>query len=208
MYCVACVSRAGKTGAALVTAGFAVALMLAGAAPAYAIPSPELVVGSLSSISQLIALGSALLGGGAAAFGARALSRGKGPKVSPWPVRIAFGFMIVFAASAALNTYQYITQRNENQSRLEANLQRPMPNVGGQALDPTLKEVSYGEQLRHPRGISTADLEKVVEAKARGEADDMILLDIRESAETEMGTCRARRSCASPTLPKPIWISR
>src|SRR3954467_7179164 len=78
MYCVACVSRAGKTGAALVTAGFAVALMLAGAAPAYAIPSPELVVGSLSSISQLIALGSALLGGGAAAFGARALSRGKG----------------------------------------------------------------------------------------------------------------------------------
>src|SRR4051812_3845461 len=202
MYCVACVSRAGKTGAALVTAGFAVALMLAGAAPAYAIPSPELVVGSLSSISQLIALGSALLGGGAAAFGARALSRGKGATVSPWPVRIAFGFMIVFAASAALNTYQYITQRNENQSRLEANLQRPMPNIGGQALDPTLKEVSYGEQLRHPRGISTADLEKVVEAKARGEANDFILLDIRESAETEMGTLPGAQIVRFPDIAK------
>src|SRR4051812_44373429 len=104
MFRVPCVSRAGKTGAALV--GVAVAMMVAGADPAYAIPSPELVVGSLSSISQLIALGSAILGGGAAAFGARALSRGKGAKVSPWPVRIAFGFMIVFAASAALNTYQ------------------------------------------------------------------------------------------------------
>ena len=64
MYRVACVSRAGNTGAAVVTAGFAIALMVAGAEPAYAIPSPELVVGSLSSISQLIALGSAILGGG------------------------------------------------------------------------------------------------------------------------------------------------
>src|SRR4051812_26577943 len=91
MYRVKAVNHAGRSGAAIVTIAFFGVLF--GAAPAYAIPSPELVVGSLSSISQLIALASAILGGGAAAFGARAMSHGKtGAQASPWPMRIAFGF--------------------------------------------------------------------------------------------------------------------
>ena len=44
----------------------AVALSLLGTGQAFAIPSPELVVGSFVSLSQLFALLSALLGGGAA----------------------------------------------------------------------------------------------------------------------------------------------
>ena len=40
--------------------------------PSYAIPSPDLVVGSISSISQLIALASAMIGGGAVVVGVRA----------------------------------------------------------------------------------------------------------------------------------------
>jgi hypothetical protein len=181
------VSNAGMSGAVMFTA--AALVVVIGTVPAYAIPSPELVVGSLSSISQLIALASAILGGGAAAFGARAISRGKtGAQASPWPMRIAFGFMIVFMASAALNTYQYTAYRSEKQTRLEVNLQRPMPNIGGKSLDATLKEVSYGDQLKHPRGIGTGDLEALLNAQMRGERDDVVLLDIRESAETEMGT--------------------
>ena len=56
----------------------AAAALVIGTQPAFAIPSPELVVGSLSSISQLIALVSAILGGGAVAVGARAARRGQG----------------------------------------------------------------------------------------------------------------------------------
>src|SRR4051794_14530383 len=44
----------------------AVVLCLIGSGQAFAIPSPELVVGSFVSISQLLALMSAVLGGGAA----------------------------------------------------------------------------------------------------------------------------------------------
>src|SRR3954447_10065277 len=44
----------------------AFALCLLGTGQAFAIPSPELVVGSFVSISQLFALASAILGGGAA----------------------------------------------------------------------------------------------------------------------------------------------
>ena len=117
-------------------------------------------------------------------------------------MRIAFGFMIVFMASAALNTYQYTTQRNERQTRLEANLQRPMPNIAGKSLDATLKEVSYGDQLKHPRGIATGDLEALLNAKMRGERDDVIFLDIRESAETEMGTLPGAQIVRFPDIAK------
>ena len=36
--------------------------------------------------------------------------------------------------------------------------------------------------------ISSEELEKLLEAKARGEMPNTFLLDIRETAETEMGT--------------------
>ena len=44
----------------------AIGLSLIGAGSAFAIPSPELIVGSFVSLSQLFALASAILGGGAA----------------------------------------------------------------------------------------------------------------------------------------------
>src|SRR5947209_19875151 len=55
--------------------GIVVALLLDASTPAAAIPSPELVVGSFTSISQLVALLSAMLGGGAAFAGLRAKAR-------------------------------------------------------------------------------------------------------------------------------------
>src|SRR3954467_5590353 len=117
MYCVACVSRAGKTGAALVTAGFAVALMLAGAAPALAIPSPELIVGSLSSISQLIALVSALLGGGAVVAGVKA--RGGASGIA---AKTALGVIAVLMIALGVLAYFYVSQQTAERSRLEATL--------------------------------------------------------------------------------------
>src|SRR5215471_9073585 len=51
--------------------------------PAFAIPSPELVVGSFTSISQLIALASALIGGGATLAAIRLRGRNRGQPASP-----------------------------------------------------------------------------------------------------------------------------
>jgi rhodanese-related sulfurtransferase/membrane protein insertase Oxa1/YidC/SpoIIIJ/phosphohistidine swiveling domain-containing protein len=167
----------------------ALALWLAGTNQAFAIPSPELVVGSFVSLSQLFALASAILGGGAAYATMRVKRRGGSAEMSRGLLYTSIGLFAVLAVSIGANIYQYVTDANARQERLEATLTRPMPKGGGgKSLDATLKEVSYGDQLKHPRGISSDEMEKVLEAKARGELPDTFLLDIRETAETEMGT--------------------
>jgi rhodanese-related sulfurtransferase len=166
-------------------------------APAFAIPSPELVVGSLSSISQLVALVSALLGGGAAVMGLRARSKGGLSRGMVWSV---VGLFVVLAGALSVLVYLYMDLRAERTARLEATLTRPMPNIGGRSLDPMLKEVGYGDQQKHPRGIHTDELEKLLEAKARGERQDTILVDIRETAETEMGGLPGSRTVRFPDL--------
>ncbi|AMN43849.1 PEP/pyruvate-binding domain-containing protein [Rhodoplanes sp. Z2-YC6860] len=167
----------------------AFALWLAGTNQAFAIPSPELVVGSFVSLSQLFALASAILGGGAAYATMRVRRRGGSAEMSRGLLYTAGGLFAVLVVSIGVNIYQYVTDSNARQARLEATLTKAMPKgAGGKSLDASLKEVSYDEQLRNPRGISTEDMEKVLEAKARGELPNTFLLDIRESAETEMGT--------------------
>ena len=171
-----------------------------GTGQAFAIPSPELVVGSFVSISQLFALASAVLGGGAAYATMRARKRGGSAEMSRGLLYTALGLFAVMCVSIGLNIWQYVTDSNARQARLEATLTRPMPKSGGAALDPTLKEVSYAEQLRNPRGISTEEMEKLLEARARGERQDTILLDIRETAETEMGTMPGAKTIRFPDV--------
>lgn len=184
-----CIRRfAGAAAFTLMSTVGALALCLIGSREAFAIPSPELVVGSFVSISQLFALASAVLGGGAAYATMRARKRGGSAEMSRGLLYTAAGLFAVLAVSVGVNIWQYVTDSNARQARLEATLTRPMPKSGGTALDSTLKEVSYAEQQRNPRGISTDEMEKLLEARARGERQDTILLDIRETAETEMGT--------------------
>jgi rhodanese-related sulfurtransferase/membrane protein insertase Oxa1/YidC/SpoIIIJ/phosphohistidine swiveling domain-containing protein len=183
-----CIRRfAGAAAFTVMTTFGALALSLLGTGEAFAIPSPELVVGSFVSLSQLFALASAVLGGGAAYATMRAKKRGGSAQMSRGLLYTAGGLFFVMCVSVGVNIWQYVTDSNARQARLEATLTRPMPKSGGAALDPTLKEVSYAEQQRNPRGISTGDLEKLLQAKARGEQPNTFLLDIRENAETEMG---------------------
>jgi rhodanese-related sulfurtransferase/membrane protein insertase Oxa1/YidC/SpoIIIJ/phosphohistidine swiveling domain-containing protein len=162
-----------------------VAVVLAGTGSAFAIPSPELIVGSFTSISQLFALGSALLGGGAAVATMRMRARGAQARTT---FAIMVGALVVLAVSIGLNVYQYVSYRADKQARLEATLTRPMPNIAGRSLDPALKEVSYDDQLRNPRGIGTEDAERLLAETLRGEHPDVVFLDIRETPETEMGS--------------------
>jgi rhodanese-related sulfurtransferase/membrane protein insertase Oxa1/YidC/SpoIIIJ/phosphohistidine swiveling domain-containing protein len=179
----------------------ALIICLAGTGSAFAIPSPELVVGSFTSISQLFALGSALIGGGAAAATMRMRSRGaKGLARGFFAVTI--GALVLLIVSLGLNAYQYLSYKNEKQARLEATLARPMPNFGGRSLDPALKEASYDDQLKNSRGISTEELEDLLAASQRGERPDVMFLDIREAAETEMGSLPGATRIRFPDLAK------
>ena len=85
-------------------------LCLSGTEQAFAIPSPELVVGSFVSISQLFALASAVLGGGAAFATMRARKRGGSAEMSRGldlyrgrPVRRD-------VLSIGVNIWQYVTE--------------------------------------------------------------------------------------------------
>jgi rhodanese-related sulfurtransferase/membrane protein insertase Oxa1/YidC/SpoIIIJ/phosphohistidine swiveling domain-containing protein len=181
--CVASAAGVDSLRSASVRLAAGIAVVLAGTGSAFAIPSPELIVGSFTSISQLFALGSALLGGGAAV----ATMRARGAQ-SRTTFAILVGALVVLAASIGLNVYQYASYGAERQARLEGTLTRAMPSIAGRSLDPALKEVSYDEQLKHPRGIGTGDAEKLLAETLRGEHPEVVFLDIRETAEAEMGS--------------------
>src|SRR6266700_8128610 len=77
----------------------ALALWLAGINQAFAIPSPELVVGSFVSLSQLFALASAVLGGGAAFATMRARRRGGSAEMSRGLLYVSVVLFAVLAVS-------------------------------------------------------------------------------------------------------------
>ena len=179
-------------------AGAAV-IVLMGTVPALAIPSPELVVGSFTSISQLIALVSAIAGGGAAYATLRARRSGAG--ASRWPLIVAGALLLVATASICLNIYQYADYKNERQALLEDTLLRPSRTPGGLPIDPEVKELTYAQQQRHPLGMSTQEADDLLAAAARGERDDLVFLDVREAAEHEMGTLPGVRTVRYPDVP-------
>src|SRR4051794_5321768 len=143
-----CVRR--FAGAAFVSVFGAIAFSLFGTESAFAIPSPELVVGSFVSISQLFALAASVLGGGAAYATMRAKRRGGSAEMSRGLLYTAAGLFAVLAVSIGVNIWQYVSDANARQVRLEGALARPMPTVDGKSLDPTLKEVSYRDQQLSP----------------------------------------------------------
>ncbi len=149
------------------------------ASPASAIPSPELVIGSVASLSQFFAFGTALIGGGAVFAGRRsgALKNGQ--------LRASKGLMIgglvlllVSVVLAGLNLYQYQNAKQLRLTRLQATLNRPAV-----IRDANLRETSFVAQSQDPLGISTQDA-----ARALASGEDILFVDVRESAENLVGT--------------------
>ena len=174
-------SGIGYTAAAFLLLAFS-------ATPSYAIPSPDLVVGSISSISQLIALASAMIGGGAVVVGVRAGANSSGSgRAARIAWRVAIAAIVLTCLSVAGNYYQYSKQHSDRQARLEAAILRPTVTTDGRTLDPDLKETSYSDQARSPRGISTEQMATLLSEKQRGLDPDDVLLDVRETAETATG---------------------
>lgn len=180
----------------------ALALCLLGSDQAFAIPSPELVVGSFVSISQLFALASAVLGGGAAYATMRARRRGGSAEMSRGLLYTAIGLFAVLAVSIGVNIWQYVEQTNERQARLENTLLRPSRAPAGLPDDPDAKEINFTQQGKHPLRISTAETEKLLAAHNRGETDKYVFLDVREAAEQSMGSLKGATIVRFPDLKK------
>src|SRR6476469_11265769 len=142
-----CVRRVAGVAAFTIMSTFgAFALCLLGTGQALAIPSPELVVGSFVSLSQLFALGSAVLGGGAAYATMRARRRGGSAEMSRGLMYIAVGLFAVLAVSIVINIWQHVEQANERQARLESTLLRPSRAPAGLPDDPDAKEINFSQQ--------------------------------------------------------------
>ncbi len=185
--------------AAAVTAALASGWLIATTGSVAAIPSPELVVGTLSSMSQLFAVLSALLGGGAVAAGARLSGRkAETSRARRWSLAV---LGLVAIAAVAGNVYQYASAAADRRARLEATLVRPAARApDGKLLDEALREMSFDEQRRHPRGMSTEEAAAFVDAVSAGRESGAVLLDIRETAEAEMGSFPGARHVRYPDL--------
>ncbi len=162
--------------------------------PASAIPSPELIVGSISGLAQIGALLSGLIGGGAA------IAYGRGAASDHRRLRRGLTVLLAIAAAlAALNVHQWSTSQSARQAHLEATLSRPSRLPGQPQLDPNLKELSYDQQTRHSRAMTTGDAETLI---GQSQTAELVLLDIRETAEVEMGTFAGAKAVRFPEIVK------
>src|ERR1051325_4457954 len=101
---------AGKVVARSVFGG--VTFWIGGTSQAFAIPSPELVVGSFVSLSQLFALASAVLGGRAACPTRRVRRGGGSAAMSKGLLYTAGAMFVLLCGSIGFNIYQYVTDSN------------------------------------------------------------------------------------------------
>ncbi|MVO17265.1 PEP-utilizing protein [Rhodobacteraceae bacterium CY05] len=152
-------------------------------APANAIPSPELVIGSVSSLGQIFAVGIAMVSG-AGALVARKLgfASKNGAVAARYPVRLiaALGFMVL--TLIYVNYLQYNNNKTDELNRLQATLVRPAQFDGTTIQDATLKETSFSRQGNHPLAISTTHAAELLND------GDTLFYDIRETGENAMGT--------------------
>jgi rifampicin phosphotransferase len=161
------------------TGVLALGVWLVSCAQAHAIPSPELIVGSLSSLSQLGALLAATLGGGALLASARGNHAAKSARRA-WIAVGALG--LVAGLLAGILVWHIADRAADRQARLEATLLRPARQPGQQIADPTLKELSFRDQQKHPLGMTTSDAAHVLGSPSH------MMVDVREDAEIEMGS--------------------
>ncbi|MEP2717848.1 PEP/pyruvate-binding domain-containing protein [Pseudophaeobacter sp.] len=150
---------------------------------AWAIPSPELVIGSVSSLSQVFAVGLAMMSGLGAVL-ARKLGFLAKTKTGSgrYPVKIVSLLMLFVALLFVGNYWQFSSNQQKELSRLQATLVRPAQFAGTEIKDEDLKETSFFKQEDNPQAISTS------EAAALLAAGDTAFFDIRETGENAMGS--------------------
>lgn len=158
---------------------------------AVAIPSPELVIGSVSSLSQVFAVGFAAVTGVGALMAKRlGFARKPGHAATRFPVGLISGLFLVAAMLGALNLWQFNIHKSKEIARLQGTLVRPAQFDGTQIQDKNLVETSFAKQSNSPLAISTKDaagLLNNVDSADNG-TDNTLFFDVRETSEHRMGT--------------------
>jgi len=160
--------------------------------PAAAIPSPDLLINLTASAAQTLGLQSVVVGG--FAYSARKKPRSHTERRRAW----RWGFqalLISFLISVAVNVFQYTSQLDERQHRLQTNLIRPSVENGKAVGDLSLKTLSFSQQTVHPLGIPTGEL-----AEWLNQNKPLNLVDVRETEEVEMGRVPGSRHMRYPDL--------
>lgn len=169
--------------------------------PVFAIPSPELIIGSVSSLSQLFAVGFAMVSGVAAAVGAKfGFKKKTGAVQSTFLVNSVIVLVLLLSASVGYIFYQNNQTSIAQQARLRATLTRPAQFTGTKILDENLKETSLIDQKNSTLGISTDQAEEIL--NATNSTLETLLLDVREDAEFMMGTLPGARHIRFPDIAK------
>lgn len=171
----------------------AIAVVMVLPTAAFAIPSPELVIGSVSSLGQVFAVGFAMVSGlGAIVATKLGFSPIKGRNTKRYPVRLITSLAVIALMLLALNYWQYNTQKSAELARLQATLVRPAQFSGTTIKDATLKETSFSLQADHPLAISTSEAATLLQ---NGRTP---FYDIRETGENAMGTLPGARHIRFP----------
>lgn len=159
------------------------------ALPAAAIPAPDLIVSSVSSLSQLFALLSVILGGGAV-FGSRWAGDDKDEAAHErlrWLRRGLIGCLVLLVTSIGFNIWQMQTRDSERNDRLQATLVRPTREEGKPVLDTNIRDIAFRNQIVDSKSISTDSVAALLAEKSQGKLSDYVFVDIREKVEASMG---------------------
>ena len=165
--------------------------MLLGSTPALAIPSPDVVVSFFSNTAQIFGLLTLAVGG--AFFSRKPVSRrlrGGGAQAAGFGSRKVLAVLaLILVVSAAANILQWSWSADARMERLSANLLRASKEAGKRVGDVSLKTLDYSEQVNHPLGITTDQLDRILQSKGMepGGSEPVNLIDVRESEEWETG---------------------
>ncbi len=164
------------------------------ATPASAIPSPELVIGSVSSLSQVLAVGFAFVSG-ATALLARKFGVEFSPNSGRVPLRLVLLGLALIAGLGAVNLWQYKAAKTARLERMQATLLRPAQFKGTQIKDESLKETSFTAQENSPLAITTDAVQALLD---NPQSNRPILFDVRETGEHAMGSLPGARHVRFP----------
>lgn len=154
-----------------------------------AIPSPELIIGSAASVSQLFGMGAAVLGGGAVLARRQLKSKAAAKSMRRFKYAV-IALVLVCLGLAAANVYQYQTHSAQELAHLQSTLSRPAV-----IHDATLKELSFSDQTKNELSISTDEVDALIRSD-----QPVTLIDVRETAENSMGTIPGARHIRFPDV--------
>ncbi len=191
--------RAARSSSALrrvsVGAGWCALILFGLDRSAWAIPSPDLVIGLFASTAQVLALGTIVFGrwffGGGRKSAAANAGNGNAYRIA------FFASSGLFVATLAGWLLYAMKQDDLRSQRLQVNLERNSKEDGKKIVDVSLKELPFSEQLLRNDGLRTDELLGWIEAP-----DHRQVLDVRESEEYEMGRIAGAKHVRYPDLMK------